>query len=95
MAARKAKATRSELESKLMLAEMQLRRAESKARAYEGAKESRRTENWNTRLSGPNTDLKVAWQRLVNRHRDLVDNNPWAGRACSGESVSFRCRAAH
>lgn len=81
MAGKRAKPTRSELESRLMLAEMQLRRAEFRARAYEGAKDSRRTENWYTRLSGPNSDIKTAWQRLVNRHRDLVDNNPWASRA--------------
>lgn len=81
MGAKRAKPSRSELESRLMLTEMQLRRAEAKARAFEGAKDSRRTENWYTRLSGPNSDLKSAWQRLVNRHRDLVDNNPWANRA--------------
>ena len=81
MAQKKAKATRAELESRLMIAEMQLRREQIRARAFEGAKDSRRTENWYTKLSGPNGDLKTALQRLVNRHRDLVDNNPWADRA--------------
>lgn len=81
MARKRGKATVSELESRLLIAELQLRQERARVRAFEGAKDSRRTENWYTRLSGPNTDLKTVWQRLVNRHRDLVDNNPWADKA--------------
>lgn len=50
-------------------------------RAFEGAKQSRRTENWFTSLGGPNTDIKQAWRWLVSRHQDLIDNEPYAAKA--------------
>lgn len=50
-------------------------------RAFEGAKHSRRTENWFTSLSGPNTDIKQGWRWIVQRHQDLVDNEPYAAKA--------------
>ena len=52
-------------------------------RTFEGAKVSRRTENWYTSSSGPNTDLRQAMSLLIRRHQDLVDNNPWASQAIS------------
>jgi lambda family phage portal protein len=50
-------------------------------RAFEGAKQSRRTENWFTTMGGPNTDIKAAWRWLVGRHQDLIDNEPYAAKA--------------
>jgi lambda family phage portal protein len=73
------KATRDQLEIALKTAQKEL--AVSHLRAFEAAKESRRTENWYTRNGGPNADIRSAWQMLVRRHQDLVDSNPWANRA--------------
>jgi lambda family phage portal protein len=78
--ARRKRATVADLEAKLMMAQMQLSK-EQRLRRWEAAKDSRRTENWYTTAGGANTDLRTAWRRLVSRHRDLVDNNPWADRA--------------
>jgi lambda family phage portal protein len=50
-------------------------------RAFEGAKQSRRTENWLTSTRGPNADLKPALQWLISRHQDLIDSDPWIRRA--------------
>lgn len=52
-------------------------------RAYEAAKMSRRTEDWWTNNAGPNADLRLSWQRIVQRHQDLVDSDPWASKAIS------------
>lgn len=52
-------------------------------RAFEAAKLSRRTENWFTNNKGPNADLRLALQRIVARHQDLVDSDPWASKAVS------------
>ena len=73
------KATRGQLELALKEAQKQL--AVSHLRAFESAKESRRTENWYTRNGGPNADIRTAWRLLTRRHQDLVDSNPWANRA--------------
>jgi lambda family phage portal protein len=73
------RATRDQLELALKDAQKQL--AISHLRAFESAKESRRTENWYTRNGGPNADIRTAWGILVRRHQDLVDSNPWANRA--------------
>ena len=78
--AKRKRATVAELEAKLMAAQMQLSQSERRRR-WEAAKVSRRTENWYTTADGPNTDLRTVWRRLVARHRDLIDNNPWADRA--------------
>jgi lambda family phage portal protein len=72
-------ASKKQLEKALKLAQTEL--AVSHLRAFESAKESRRTENWFTRNGGPNSDIRVALDRLVRRHQDLVDSNPWANRA--------------
>lgn len=50
-------------------------------RAFDGARHSRRTDNWWTRLSGPNADLKTSLQWLISRHQDLVDNEPYCSKA--------------
>lgn len=50
-------------------------------RAFEAAKQSRRTDNWYTNSQGPNADLRLALQRIVARHQDLVDSDPWASKA--------------
>ena len=73
------KATRDQLELALKSAQKEL--AVSHLRAFESAKESRRTENWYTRNGGPNADIRTAWSLLTRRHQDLVDSNPWANRA--------------
>jgi lambda family phage portal protein len=73
------KATRDQLELALKTAQKEL--AITHLRAFESAKQSRRTENWFTRTTGPNADIRVALNMLVRRHQDLVDSNPWANRA--------------
>ena len=73
------KATRDQLELALKSAQKEL--AVTHLRAFESAKESRRTENWYTRNGGPNADIRTAWRLLTQRHQDLVDSNPWANRA--------------
>jgi lambda family phage portal protein len=73
------KATRDQLELALKTAQKEL--AITHLRAFESAKESRRTENWYTRNGGPNADIRTALSLLVRRHQDLVDSNPWANRA--------------
>lgn len=73
------KPTRDQLELALKDAQKQL--AVTHLRAFESAKESRRTENWYTRNGGPNADIRTAWRLLTRRHQDLVDSNPWANRA--------------
>jgi lambda family phage portal protein len=73
------KATRDQLELALKTAQKEL--AITHLRAFESAKQSRRTENWFTRNGGPNADIRTAWSLLVRRHQDLVDSNPWANRA--------------
>ena len=71
--------TRDQLELALKSAQKEL--AVTHLRAFESAKESRRTENWYTRNGGPNADIRTAWRLLTRRHQDLVDSNPWANRA--------------
>jgi lambda family phage portal protein len=65
------------------LAEMQRRWAVEHLRAFEAAKVSRRTDNWLATGRGPNADLRGSLQRIVNRHQDLVDSDPWASKAVS------------
>lgn len=52
-----------------------------RAAAFEAAKDTRRTEGWWSKNSGPNSDLRQAWYWLVKRHQDLVDNDAYASRA--------------
>jgi lambda family phage portal protein len=63
-----------------------LRRARNRlqldqVRRYEGASVGRRTEGWRTTSTSANADLQRALVRLRERHRDLVQNNPWILRA--------------
>jgi lambda family phage portal protein len=55
----------------------------SHLRAFEAAKQSRRTDNWYASGKGANADLRLSLQRIVNRHQDLVDSDPWAAKAIS------------
>jgi lambda family phage portal protein len=50
-------------------------------RAYEGAKVGRRTEGWYTPSSSANTEIYVAGERLRNRARDIIRNNPYGKKA--------------
>lgn len=70
-----------QLELKLQEARKQL--AIEHLRAFEAAKQSRRTDNWFTNNRGPNADLRLALQRIIARHQDLVDSDPWASKAIS------------
>jgi lambda family phage portal protein len=72
-----------EQELKDALVEMQRRWAVEHLRAFEAAKVSRRTDNWLATGRGPNADLRGSLQRIVNRHQDLVDSDPWASKAVS------------
>jgi lambda family phage portal protein len=76
---KKGKTREQQLELALKTARKEL--AVNHLRAFEAAKESRRTENWYTRNGGPNADIRTALSMLVRRHQDLVDSNPWANRA--------------
>jgi lambda family phage portal protein len=66
--------------------EAALRRARARAalghvRAYEGARNTRRTKGWSAGGASANTELGAALSTLRNRSRDLVRNNPYASRA--------------
>lgn len=65
------------------LRETKLELAKTHLRSFEAAKLSRRTDNWLTSNKGPNADLRLALQRIVARHQDLVDSDPWAAKAIS------------
>ena len=64
-----------------------LRRARHRAamaaldRSYEGARVGRRTEGWVVAGSSANAEIGTALSRLRDRSRDLVRNNPYAGKA--------------
>ena len=50
-------------------------------RAYEGAKASRRTNGWFTPSSSANAEIYAAGNRLRDRARDIVRNNPYGKKA--------------
>lgn len=52
----------------------------ARERAYEGAARGRRTEGWMTTGSSANAEVSTSIAILRNRARDLVRNNPFAGR---------------
>ena len=52
-------------------------------RAFEAAKIGRRTDNWLAANKGANADLRQALSRIISRHQDLVDSDPWASKAIS------------
>lgn len=71
------------------------------ARAYEGARQGRRTEGWIAAGTGANAEIAPALARLRDRSRDLVRNNPYAGKAVQalvsnmvGTGLMPRARAA-
>lgn len=51
------------------------------ARSFEGASTGRRTKNWSTTNASVNALLAQGIPTLRARSRDLIRNNPWAGRA--------------
>lgn len=50
-------------------------------RSYEGAKTGRRTENWQAGAGSANREIESAGERLRQRSRDLVRNDPYGRRA--------------
>lgn len=52
-----------------------------RGRAYEGATVGRRTDGWRTRGTSANSEIGPSAQRLRDRARDLVRNNPYAAGA--------------
>jgi capsid protein len=60
---------------------LELKIARDHLRAFEGAKQSRRTDGWLTQNRGPNADIKPALKWLMQRHQDLADSDPWVKRA--------------
>ena len=67
----------------LQLKEIRKELAIQHLRSFEAAKQSRRTDNWLATNRGPNADLRLALQRIIARHQDLVDSDPWASKAIS------------
>lgn len=72
------------------------RRFEEK-RAYEGAKNTRRTENWTAGGSSANAEIAPSLATLRNRARQLIRDNPYASRAlaafaakCVGTGITAR-----
>lgn len=53
----------------------------SSVRRYEGASNSRRTAGWVAPSTSATSEAENAGTNLRNRMRDLVRNNPWAGKA--------------
>jgi capsid protein len=51
------------------------------ARAYDGARQGRRTEGWIAAGTGANAEIAPALGRLRDRSRDLMRNNPYAAKA--------------
>jgi lambda family phage portal protein len=78
---KKVKAQREALQLDLRLENARRRAAISHLRAFEAAKQSRRTEGWSSRQTGPNADIKPTISWLIKRHQDLIDSNPWCRRA--------------
>ena len=71
----------AQLERALKAAQMEM--AKTHLRAFEAAKVSRRTDNWLADSKGPNSDMRLSLQRIIARHQDLVDSDPWASKAIS------------
>ena len=58
-------------------------RAAAETFAYEGAKSGRRTDGWIAAGGDANTEVGASLTALRNRSRDLLRNNPYAGKAIS------------
>ena len=83
-------------ESRRMLGEL-LRHG----RDYEAASTSNRTKGWRADSTDANAEIGPALEQLRNRHRQLVRDNPWAGRAVRvlvnrgvGSGIAVKSRAA-
>jgi lambda family phage portal protein len=63
------------------LKELQTKAAIDHLRAFEAAKKTRRTSGWLTSNGGPNAEMRSALSVLMQRHQDLVDNDPYCRRA--------------
>ena len=48
---------------------------------YDGAKTNGYAANWQVSATGPNAEIGPDLKTLRSRHRQLAENNPWAGRA--------------
>jgi capsid protein len=55
-------------------------------RGYEGAKTGRRIDDWLTTGASANKEIASAGNRLRERARDLVRNNPYGSKAVEGLS---------
>lgn len=73
------KKSQAKLEQRLKAAELAL--ARERLRAFEAGKSSRRTDGWVELSRGPNSDLRSVLQRIVSRHQDAIDSDPWADKA--------------
>lgn len=73
------KRTKADLEAALNIARSELMK--ERLRAFEAGKQSRRTDGWYAADRGPNSDLRQVLQRIVARHQDSVDSDPWADKA--------------
>ena len=70
---------RAALEREVTVLQSELYKAN--LRAWEAGKQSRRTDGWYEQSRGPNSDLRQVLQRIVSRHQDQVDSDPWADKA--------------
>ena len=72
------------------LSRLQSRAAFDSLRAhYDGAKLGRRTKNWHTPSTSALAESRVSLQRLRDRSRDLIRNNPYAAHGFYKEDVDF------
>jgi len=71
----------SKADLQLALANVQAELIKERRRGFDAGKVSRRTENWWTNNRGPNSDLRQSLQRIISRHQDTVDSDPWADKA--------------
>lgn len=73
------KRRKADLEKALKVAQSELYK--ERLRAFEAGKQSRRTDGWLAQNRGPNADMRQVLQRIVSRHQDSVDSDPWADKA--------------
>lgn len=73
------KRRKANLEKALKVAQSELYK--ERLRAFEAGKQSRRTDGWLAQNRGPNADMRQVLQRIVSRHQDSVDSDPWADKA--------------
>jgi len=72
----------SVISPKIGFERLQYRHArELQQRSYDAASNTRRTKNWKAGSTSQNAEVTFSLQTLRNRSRDLVRNNPYAGKA--------------